>query len=232
MVELGGSRRTCHAYWCNQEYNKSSALFEKIVTDLFAIRDKQFGDDWKRVVQWTGHSLGYIAASVANYRIPERIHSGEEYVKPYIGIYSFTPDREISHLYKLVNEPAIFVLMADFAAALEHTEKAYQWTLKAFDLARKTNDQQMLASISQVSGQYPLINFKVEETLELYLTSAAIVSHLGGHVEKRFEQLAHVDISELLKKKPTEAWSTAESTALTFGIIPLFMIVLNGKSRR
>jgi hypothetical protein len=80
--------------------------------------------------------------------------------------------------------------------------------------------------ISAICGQYPLINFKLTEAFETSLLFSAVTSHLTGTPIERQSSIEEINISDLLSVKPSINWNAAESTTVTYTIIPLFIMVL------
>jgi hypothetical protein len=216
------------AYWLNGNNNESFLTFESIVDRLFKINEENRDTNWTRLFMLLGHSLGYIAASVAKDKLPETVSDGSDYKKPNQGIFTFG-DRDLSDLYKSKNNPLIFAHLAIFAEGLNNIEKAYIWSLKAFDLARRNGDDQIILMLSAICGQYSLINFKLTEAFETSLLFSAVSSHLTGTPINRQTNLKEMNISDFLSIKPSLNWNAAESTTVTFTIIPLFIMVLTGK---
>lgn len=216
------------AYWLNGNNNQSFLTFENIVERLFKIKEENRDTNWIRLFSWTGHSLGYIARSVAKDRVPEKVSDGGDYTIPYQGIFTFNT-KDLSDIYFAKKNPIIFANLAIFAEGINNIEKAYSWSLKAFDLARRNGDDEIILMISSVCGQYSLINFKPTEAFETSLLFSAVASHLRGTPLEKQTSLKEMNISNLLSEKPSLEWNGAESTTVTFTIIPLFMMVLTAK---
>jgi hypothetical protein len=214
------------AYWLNKQNKQSLQTFEKVVNKLFDLKETQFDKKWIRLFSWVGHSLGYIASAVSRGRVPEKVADGGDYVKPYQGIFSFNT-KDLSDLYDPAKDSIIYAHLALFSEGVGDISKAYEWSLRAFDLARRIGNQQLLLMISSACSQYSLINFKVEEAFEANLLFSAVSSHLTGTPEEKHQQLEEVDVKAIYKSKPSESWNVAEDTAVTFGCIPLFIMVLN-----
>ena len=216
------------AYWINGNFYDSFESFENVVNRLFKTKSKHLDEYWIRLFSWTGHALGYISASVSSERVPQFARDGGEYVKPYQGLLSFNT-KDLSDLYKPKNDPIIMVHLAIFSDGVNNIQKAYYWSLRAFDLSRKTGDQQIFLMISGVCSQYSLINFKIEEAFESYLLFSAVTSHLKGDAKERHASLSEIKLADIFTNKPSENWNTAEDTTVSFAIIPLFIMVLNAQ---
>lgn len=216
------------AYWLNGNNNQSFLTFENIVERLFKIKEENRDTNWIRLFSWTGHSLGYIAASVTKDRVPEKVSDGGDYTIPYQGIFTFNT-KDLSDIYLVKNNPLILANLAIFAEGINNIEKAYTLSLKAFDLARRNGDDQIILMLSAVCGQYPLINFKITEAFETSLLFSAISSHLSGTPIDRSSKFKEMTISDLLTDKPSLEWNAAESTTVTYSIIPLFIMVLTAQ---
>lgn len=214
------------AYWINEDYIESFETFEDVVDRLLRIKGEVLNPYWIRLFSWCGHALGFISSSIARDRVPEFLSDGGEYVKPYQGIFSFNT-KDLSGIYNSINDPIILAHLAMFSDGINNVLKAYQWSLRAFDIARKNGDQKILLMISGVCSQYSLINFKVEETFESYLLFSAVSTHLIGNTpQEKHDSLSNINLSEILSTKPSEKWDTAEVTTVSFAIIPLFIMVL------
>lgn len=157
--------------------------------------------------------------------MPEYVSDGGEYVRPYQGIFSFNT-KDLTDLYQGKNDPLILTHLAIFSDGINNFSKAYHWSLRAFDLARKNGDQQVFLMISSVCSQYSLINFKIEEAFESYLLFSAISSHLEGSPKEKQEILSKINLSDIFSSKPSVKWNSAEDTTISFAIIPLFILVL------
>jgi tetratricopeptide (TPR) repeat protein len=213
------------AYWVDKDYIKSFKTFENFVNRLFKTKEENFGQNWIRLFLWCAHSLGYISAEVARDRPPEFISTGEEYFKPYQGVFTLN-NKDLSDLYESKNEPIILAHLAIFSDGINNISKAYEWSLRAFDLARKNGDQKIFLLISSVCSQYSIINFKFEEAFESFLLFSAITSHLEGTPNEKMESMEKVKISDILSSKPNEKWNRAEDVSVEFVIIPTFIMIL------
>ncbi|WP_372947704.1 hypothetical protein [Mariniphaga sp.] len=213
------------AYWINKDYINSLENFEDFISRLFKTKEENFGQNWIRLLLWCGHSLGYISAEVAKDRVPQFISSGEEYFKPYQGIFTLN-NKDLSDYYNPNNEPIIFAHLAIFSDGINNIAKAYEWSVKAFDLARKNGDQKIFLLISSVCSQYSIINFKIEEAFESFLLFSAITGHLEGTPNEKMGIMGKVKISDLLTSKPNEKWDKAEDASVEFVIIPVFIMIL------
>lgn len=216
------------AYWLNGDYENSFNVFVDLVNGLLEIKEREFGLKWIRLFLLTGHSLGYISAAVNNENVPTKLLTGDDYGVPFIGVFSFN-NSDLSDLYDEKNDSVILAHLAIFAEGVHQIHKAYQWSLKSFDLARKHGNQKMLFLVTGVCTQYSVINYKVNEAFESYLFYAAVTSHLKGTNKEKYENLDKIDIADLLKDKPSKKWDIAEDGAITFAIIPLFIMIISNK---
>ena len=216
------------AYWINGAIRRSFETFESFMTNLFVFKDKDFGEKWIRLHVLSGHVLGYISSSVARDRVPEFLGNGEPYSKPVQGFFTFNT-KDMSDLYSANKIPIVFAHMAFFADGVGDIIKAYDWSLKAFDLARRNGDQQIYILVFSTCAQYSLINFKIAETLESTLLLTAVESHTKGTPQERYDQLRNINLSNLTEEKPSGEWDAAEEITITFAIVPLFMMVLSAQ---
>jgi len=213
------------AYWLNGEFENSFITFEEVINRLLDIKEKTLNKEWIRIFSWSGHVLGYISADVSKDKVPTHFNDGGEYVKPHQGIYVFKT-QDLSDLYLPTNDAIITAHMAVFADGVNDIYKAYSWSLRAFDIARTSGNEETFLMISAICGQYPTINFKLEEALETSLIFSAVTSHLNGTPTERQNQLRKINLKDFLSEKPSEKWNIAEETTITITIIPLFVIVL------
>ncbi|WP_159478961.1 hypothetical protein [Chryseobacterium sp. 18068] len=213
------------AYWLNGEFENSFVIFEDVVNRLLEIKEKSFNKEWIRIFSWTGHTLGYISAEVSKDKVPTYVSDGGDYIKPYLGIYMFNT-KDLSDLYLPTKDAIITANMSVFADGVNDIYKAYSWSLKAFDIARNSGDEQTFLMISAICGQYSTINFKLEESLEASLLFSALTSHLSGTPAEKISELERIDLKDLLHEKPSEKWNIAEENTVLITIIPLFIIVL------
>ncbi|ENA1806876.1 V-type ATP synthase subunit I domain-containing protein [Flavobacterium psychrophilum] len=213
------------SYWLNSEFENSFITFEEVISRLLDIKEKYFNNEWIRIFSWSGHVLGYISAEVSKDRVPTHFNDGGEYIKPYQGIYVFNT-KDLSDLYINTKDAIVTAHMAVFADGVNSVYKAYSWSLKAFDIARRFGDEQTFLMISAVCGQYSTVNFKIEEALETSLLFSAVTSHLSGTPTERQNELKKIKLEDLLSQKPSEKWNIAEVTTITITIIPLFITVI------
>lgn len=214
------------AYWNNNQIPDCYKAFEDFVERLLRVKEELFGPHWIRLHAWAGHAYSYITAAATKDRLPTHTSDGGIYTKPYIGFFSFNT-KDLSDLYKEENLPILLAITATLADAAGEPSKAYYWTLKAFDLARKNRNQKIFLMVSGLCAQYSVIDFKVKEALESYLLFSAASTHLQGESENRHQELETVKIEELIAKKPSEKWDAAEDITISYAITPLFIIVLN-----
>ncbi|WP_405266290.1 hypothetical protein [Cellulophaga sp. Ld12] len=215
------------ANWLNGNNKKSYNLFSKFIIQLFKHDIKENKKYWIQLFSWSSHALGYIGSDVGKDRLPETVADGSAYTKPYQGFLSFNT-KDLSDLYDPSKEALVYALMAAFADGVGKLKKSYYWSFKAFDAARKSGKQQIFLMVSSVSSQYALINFKIEETLESYLLFSAVSSHsnTNTNTQERVKYLENIDLKSLIESKPSKLWDIAESTTITFAVIPLFIKLL------
>ena len=213
------------ANWLNGNNKKSYNLFSKFIIRLIKHDINENRKYWIQLFSWSSHALGYIGSDVGKDRLPETVADGSAYTKPYQGFLSFNT-KDLSDLYDPSKEALVYALMAAFADGVGKLKKSYYWSFKAFDAARKSGKQQIFLMVSSVSSQYALINFKIEETLESYLLFSAVTSHSNAKTEERLKYLENIDLKSLIESKPSKLWDIAESTTITFAVIPLFIKLL------
>ena len=213
------------ANWLNGHNKKSYNLFSEFIIRLIKYDINNNKKYWIQLFSWSSHALGYIGADVGKDRLPETVADGSAYTRPYQGFLSFNT-KDLSDLYDPGKEALVYALMAVFADGVGKLKKSYYWSFKAFDVARKSGKQQIFLMVSSVSSQYALINFKIEETLESYLLFSAVTSHSNAKNEERLNYLENIDLKSLIESKPSKLWDIAESTTITFAVIPLFIKLL------
>ena len=213
------------ANWLNGHNKKSYNLFSEFIIRLIKYDINNNKKYWIQLFSWSSHALGYIGADVGKDRLPETVADGSAYTRPYQGFLSFNT-KDLSDLYDPGKEALVYALMAAFADGVGKLKKSYYWSFKAFDVARKSGKQQIFLMVSSVSSQYALINFKIEETLESYLLFSAVTSHSNAKNEERLNYLENIDLKSLIESKPSKLWDIAESTTITFAVIPLFIKLL------
>lgn len=214
------------AYWTNDQIKDCYRTFEDFIERLLSTKSELFGPDWIRLHAWAGHAFGYIKSVITNDRIPTHTADGGNYIKPYIGFFSFNT-KDVTDLYKEENLPITLALTASLADAAGEPSKAYYWTFKAFDLARKNGNQKVFLMISGLCAQYSVVNFKVKEALESYLLFSAVSTHLDGSPHSKHQELDTIKIEGLIAEKPSEKWNAAEDITISYAITPLFVVVLN-----
>jgi tetratricopeptide (TPR) repeat protein len=214
------------AYWVNKDYKNAYDTFGKVVDELFSLKERKFGEYWVRLFMWTGHSLGYIAADIKGEKVPQKVADGGDYVKPYQGIYTFNT-KDLSDFYNPNIDAHLCVHMAMIADGVNLLEETYEWSTKAFDFARRSLTQSTLIMISNVCAPYLIVNFKVVEALETQLMAAAISRYFDGSYKGRDDEFNNLDLKELYNQKPSDVWTDAEDTALIFGVIPMFVLLLH-----
>ncbi len=213
------------AYWVNGDIKHSYECFEEIILRLFDVKEKVIDQKkWIRLFKLSAHALGYISAEVAGKSVP-KIH-GEEYFEPEQGFFSFNT-KDLSDIYDSSDDPMAFVQLAEIAEIIGDLPKAYQHSIKAFDLARKNGNAKRIIMVAATCSQYSLINFKVEESLESYLLFSATSSFLQGQsLEEKYSNLKQETFDQLLKDKPSKAWDSAENASLVFAVIPMLIMVM------
>ena len=222
------------ACYNNKKFVESFTSFEKAVVCLFSSKGKIFAEtnrfypkeDWIRMYVLLGHTLGYIGNLLVHNKIPQT-HGGD-FTKPFQGVFSFNKNN-LSDLYKITNDPILMSQMALFAEGVNHIEKAYMWSLKAFDLARKNGKDDVFLMVSALCCQYSLVNEKYDEAFESNLLFAAVSSHLKGESPEKFVRMENTTISEVIKSKPSDEWNSAEDTTVSTTVIPMLMQVLSSK---
>jgi len=214
------------AHWLRSDYFQMFSILENLITRLVNGRKENFGGIWIRLFSLTGHITGYFAGMLNEGRPPQT--GGSDYFAPYQGLLMFNFHDFSSH-YKSENDSYILAQMAYISAALKNPEKAYHWSLKAFDMARKNGSQEMLFTVSSTSAHFALINFKPDEAFETYLYSSAVSSHLSGTPQQKHEMLKTLDTTKIFSDKPSKEWTEAEDTATSFAIVPLFIMVLTAQ---
>jgi len=214
------------AHWLNGDYLHMFPKLEDLIARLVNGRKENFGGNWIRLFSLTGHITGYFAGMLNDGKPPQT--SGSDYFAPYQGLLMFNFNDFSGH-YKAENDSYILTQMAYISAAIKNPDKAYHWSLKAFDMARKNGSQAMLFTVSSVSAHFALINFKPDEAFEAYLYSSAVSSHLNGTPQQKHEVLKTSDATKIFSEKPSQEWSDAEDTATSFAIVPLFIMVLTAQ---
>ncbi|WP_010516799.1 hypothetical protein [Croceivirga radicis] len=213
------------AYWLNGNNSKSYKLFSDFFKRLLRLDINENRNYWIQLFSWSSHAIGYIGAEVGKDRVPNELMDGSPYTKPYQGFLSFNT-KDLSDLYNPSKIALVYSLMAAFADGVGKLKKSYNWSIKAFDAARRIGNQKVLLMVTTVSSQYALVNFKVQETLESYLLFSGLTSHFSGTLEERPEYLQNVDLKSLSENKPSKEWAIAESLTVTFAVIPLFIYLM------
>lgn len=214
------------AYWKNNENEKSYDSFNDAVLLVQKTKKEGINREWIRLISWLAHSLGYISADVAKDKVPAHLADGEEYTKPYQGIFTFNT-KDLSDLYEPRKDILILSQMATFSEGIGDIKNAYKWSLLAYDEARKTGDQSLIMMISIGCNQYPLINFKIIEHFEWALQFHGISAHLTKNPEERNNEIAKINFKDLLDKRPSSEWNNAEITIVALSVIPMFIMALD-----
>jgi tetratricopeptide (TPR) repeat protein len=232
-TDLDNAQMLCElaiAYWKNNEFAKSYSTFNDAVLLLQKIKKDQTDKEWIRLTSWLAHSLGYISSSVAKDKVPSHLGDGEVYTVPYQGIFTFNT-KDLSDLYEPRKDILILSQMAIFSEGIGDIENAYKWSLTAYDEARKTGDQSLIMMISTACSQYPLINFKINEHFEWALQFHGISAHLTGSPEQKYIDASKINFQDVLDKRPSSEWDSAENTIISLSIIPMFIMALNALNR-
>lgn len=209
------------AYWLFGDYSKAFSTYEILVDKLYDIKREVNDPEWIRVFSLTGHATGFMASMLMTGKPPEK--DGEDYFTPFTGMF-FGNQKDFSTLYRPSNDALIAAQMAFFADGLNMPQKAYEWSLKAFDLARTGKNDSSFLMICSTCSQYAIVNFKPIEAFESNLLFAAVSSHVDtGTTGNKYDRLKDLDLGELLKVRPSEKWVTAENTTVLMTILPLFI---------
>lgn len=209
--------------WFNGNTEDMFLVLEDIVFKLIEVKIAEPETIWMKLFSLTGHVIGYCSAIITEGK-PPKTHHGD-YFAPFQGMFYFN-DKDYSTHYQSNNDSYTFVLMASLAAGLNKPEKAYEWSLKAFDEARRNGSPEIFYTVSSVSSHFSIINFKPTEAFEACLYNAAIMSHLPGKTEDRKQSLKELAGVNILSEKPGPKWAEAEDTATTFSTVPLFIMLL------
>lgn len=210
--------------WLNGDIKDMFLVLEEIVFKLFEVKTAEPDPFWMKLFSLTGHVIGYCSAMITDGR-PPKTRVGEDYFNPFQGMFYYN-DKDYSTHYQSNNDSYTFFIMASLAAGLNEPGKAYDWSLKAFDEARRNGSPEIFYTVSSVSSHFSVINFKPTEAFETYLYNAAIMSHIPGKTEDRKRILKELDGVNILSEKPGPKWAEAEDTATTFSTVPLFIMLL------
>ena len=211
------------ALWLSGDIAEMFLVLEDIVFRLFDTRVAKPGQFWMRMFSISGHLIAYASAMITDGRPPKQ--GGEDYFAPFQGMFNEN-NIDYSKYYQPKNDSFMLVQMAYIAGGIGEPEKAYDWSLKAFDEARTNGDQGTFYTVSSVSSHFAVISFKPTEAFETYLYNAAIMSHLPGSPEERKASLMSLSEESILSDKPGPKWAEAEHIATTFATVPLFVMLL------
>jgi len=211
------------ALWLKGAYEQMFQVFEEVVTRLFKTIQANPESQWMRLFCLTGHVVGYCSAIINEGKPPQT--GGEDFFDPYQGMFNYDT-KDYSDFYKPRYNSYMLVQMAYLALGLGDKERAYQWSIKAFDEARSNGAQDVFTTISSVASHFAIVNFKPTEAFEEYLYNGAIMSHFKGKPEDRHERLKDLSGETIFSEKPSLQWAEAEDTATTFATIPLFIMLL------
>lgn len=239
-IELGNSLNYLHpvksakiyseiaiSNWQMKNYEETFLNFQKTVEILFEQEEQSSNEDWVRTLVLTGHSMGYIAADISSNRKIEYTNDGSNYTVPYSGIV-YLNDKDLTDYHKERFSPTIMAQLAMIADGAGKLEKAYEWSMKSFDYARTTkNYWAFWMVVSSTAPKYALVNFKIEEAIEAYLTGIALANNLEGSHKEKQEQYSSLDEEWLFSQKPNQAWNEAENATIRWGVIPLIMMIMN-----
>lgn len=213
--------------WMLGMYEETFLNFEKAVIILFQEKENNQSDDWIRTLSLSGHSMGYIAADISSNRKIEFTNDGSNYTVPFSGIV-YLNEKDLTDFYKERYSPTIMAQLAMIADGAKKLDKSYEWSMKAFDYARATkNNWSFWMIASSTAPKYALVNFKIKESIEAYLTSMALLNNLEGDHSERLEQYKSIDEKWLLDQRPNEAWNEAENATIRFGVIPIIIMIMN-----
>lgn len=211
------------ALWLIGDKAEMFSVLEEIVFKLFETRVAEPKQDWMRLFSVSGHVIAYASAMITDGEPPK---TGEEdYFAPFQGMFNEN-NIDYSKHYRRKNDSFMLVQMAYMAAGIGEPEKAYSWSLKAFDEARSNGDPGIFYTVSSVSSHFSVISFKPTEAFEAYLYNAAIMCHIPGNTEERKATLMTLSEDNILSEKPGPKWAEAENTATTFATVPLFVQLL------
>lgn len=211
------------AHFLNDDVKACFLIWEILVSLLYENKAEYFGDDWIRIFSLIGHAGGYIASTQVRNEVPEL--NGEEFFRPYVGMFVLR-GKELTARYQVKNDPIICAQIALLAEHLDELEKAFKWSLSAFDRARASGNDGILLTVSSTCSQFATAAYHPTEAFESYLLFAAVSAHTPGESKDKFTDVQGLDISSLLKQKPSEAWNIAEATVVQGVVTPLMLQVL------
>ncbi|MCX2493001.1 hypothetical protein OQX63_05930 [Pedobacter sp. PF22-3] len=211
------------SYWVNKQYNKVFETFEMVVCRLFAAKIHPVNERWIKPFLLTGHMTGYIAGTLSEGRIPQI--DGDDFFPPYQGVYLFY-EGNLTDKYEPKNDAIVFAHLATISEILGKLKSAYEYSLKAFDVARKDSDQNIFYMISTSCAQYSIVYYKPRPAFEAYLYNAVIASHLHGSPAEKYDQIQNLDLKQIFQTKATEEWKSGEQTAISFAILSLVIRLL------
>lgn len=217
------------SYWLNGNIDLTYHTFSKVVDRLFLLKEREFSQYWIQLFKWTGHSLGYIAADVTDKNTPKHTKDGFEYTIPYQGIFSFN-NKDLTDLYDAGVDAYLCVHMAMIAEGANEIEETYNWSIRAFEIYKLSANQEVFLLLSTVCAPYIIVNFKVGAALESQLLAAIISLYFQGDLGKK--EFSTLDLDKLYANKPNKLWNEAEDITLTFGIIPLFVMLMTRDLRK
>lgn len=216
-------------YYCDN-FIESFNWFEKAALELFTVKPLANSKndmslqkaDWIRISVILGHTLGYISNKIVYNKIPKK--DGEDYVTPWQGVFQLNKNN-FSDLYEDINDPIVMSYMALFAEGIEDIQKCYFWSIKAFDQARKNNNDRVFLMVSSSCGQYSLVNQQYDEALESNLLFTAMSTHAKGN----YHELDKLSIQNVIAAKPNINWNEAEDMTISITVTAMLLQVLTLK---
>jgi hypothetical protein len=213
------------AYYRVGNLEECFLIYEDIFNRLIATKGGE-NQLWLDTLVTTGHSLGYITQLANTGSPPYKTGRGEEYLEPYVGIY-IVNNANLSDYYIEDNEPILMAQLALFSEGLGNLQKAYVWSKKAFDEARRRGNRKIIYQACSVYFRYSVGTFHVKEAFEAGEYYLGIMYHaVGATIPERFEGTAEVNFEEIKLKKPSEQWKIAEDYLISRCILPMYFSVL------
>lgn len=207
------------ALWLSGDLAAAYTPLRDAVERLLAIEKKD--DTWKTLVVLVAHALGYLSTLAKHGRPPATTRDSQPYEAPARGHFLiYNPD--VIAYYMEAHDIYLPASLVSFAEGIGRDEEATKWALKAFDIARKSGNQDTMSTLAVLALGYLIREDKFVEALDvardLGVTTVA-VNTLGP---TNREYLRHgFDAYSVLGDRPNERWQAAEYYATLLGLVPI-----------
>lgn len=207
--------------WLKDGIHKAFQPWAKAAKRL--INCKEDSNDWKSLFVVFGHVSGYLTSFACQGRPPQTIGNGEEYAAPQRGIF-LNFSAEAANVYNDNRDWMVATHISKYAEAIGEYEQVPRWALRALEMSHGYDSEKtLLISAGLEALPHLIIENRFQEVIDLSLDIGATFQALELETKSGNQPREQLDIDSILGPKPNDNWINAESNALYFSLIPIFL---------